>query len=121
VFFDGHVVMGFLDWLEHERGCAATTRNQRLMALRAFFSYAGFLDCVHLATSLALAAIPAKKTPTTIADPLSEAALKALLQQPDTTTIAGRRNQVFDPTGWKTVRWESSTNALRTSQGCRCG
>jgi site-specific recombinase XerD len=92
---DRHVVMEFLDWLEHERGCAATTRNQRLMALRAFFSYAGFLDCAHLATSLALAAIPAKKTPGTIVEPLSEAALKALLQQPDTTTIAGRRNQVF--------------------------
>jgi site-specific recombinase XerD len=42
---DRHVVIEFLDWLQRERGCAATTRNQRLMALRAFFSYAGFLDC----------------------------------------------------------------------------
>jgi integrase/recombinase XerD len=38
---DRHVIIEFLDWLQHERGCAATTRNQRLMALRAFFAYAG--------------------------------------------------------------------------------
>ena len=92
---DRHVVIEFLDWLEHERGCAATTRNQRLMALRAFFAYAGFLDTAHLAVSLNLAAVPVKKVPGTIVPHLSEAALQTLLQQPDTTTPTGRRNQVF--------------------------
>jgi len=92
---DRHVVIEFLDWLQRERGCAATTRDQRLMALRAFFSYAGFLDCAHFSLSLELAAVPAKKTPGKIIDPLTERALQNLLQQPDTTTTAGRRNQVF--------------------------
>jgi len=55
---DRHVVIEFLDWLQRERRCAATTRNQRLMALRAFFSYAGFLDCAHVSLSLQLAASP---------------------------------------------------------------
>jgi integrase/recombinase XerD len=60
---DRHVIIEFLDWLQHQRGCAATTRNQRLMALRAFFSYAGFLDCAQVSLSLELAAVPAKKAP----------------------------------------------------------
>jgi site-specific recombinase XerD len=34
---DRAVVAGFLDWLEEARRCSASTRNQRLMALRAFF------------------------------------------------------------------------------------
>jgi integrase/recombinase XerD len=92
---DRHVIIEFLDWLQRERGCADTTRNQRLMALRSFFSYAGFLDCAHVALSLELAAVPAKNAPGKIVEWLPEAALQALLQQPDTTTTAGRRNQVF--------------------------
>jgi site-specific recombinase XerD len=92
---DHEVVTGFLDWIERERGCSASTRNQRLMALRSFFAYAGFLDATHIALSLDLAAIPVKKTPGKIVEPLSETALQALLAQPDTTTITGRRNQVL--------------------------
>jgi integrase/recombinase XerD len=63
--------------------------------LRAFFSYAGFLDCAHVSLSLELAAVPAKKTPGKIIEALTETALQTLLRQPDTTTTAGRRNQVF--------------------------
>ncbi len=92
---DRDIVVGFLSWLEHDRGCSSATRNQRLMALRAFFSYAGVLDATHIALSLELAQVPAKKTPGRIVEPLTEDALQVLLAQPDTTTTAGRRNQVF--------------------------
>ena len=92
---DRHVVIEFLDWLETERSCAASTRNQRLMALRAFFAYAGFLDTAQVAVGLELKAVPAKKTPETIVPHLSDAALQAFLDQPDTTTPTGRRNKVF--------------------------
>ena len=33
-------ILGFLSWLETERGCSATTRNQRLSALSSFSNYA---------------------------------------------------------------------------------
>lgn len=92
---DRHVVIEFLDWLQRNRGCGAATRNQRLMALRTFFSYAGFLDCAYVSLSLELGAVPAKKTPGKIVESLTETALQTLLHQPDTTTTAGRRNQVF--------------------------
>jgi len=32
-------VLRFLDWLEAERGCSATTRNQRLAVIKSFCRY----------------------------------------------------------------------------------
>ena len=37
---DNQMITEFLDWLETERGCSITTRNQRLSALAAFSIYA---------------------------------------------------------------------------------
>ena len=37
---DSQVIIEFLDWLETDRGCSITTRNQRLSTLSAFASYA---------------------------------------------------------------------------------
>src|SRR5665648_615643 len=34
------LVTGFLDWLETERKCSISTRNQRLAAIHSFFRYA---------------------------------------------------------------------------------
>ena len=41
---DRDVIVGFIDWLEQERSCAPSTRNQRLMAFRSFLEYAGIID-----------------------------------------------------------------------------
>lgn len=38
--FDADFIADFLNWLEQERGCSVSTRNQRLAALRAFARYA---------------------------------------------------------------------------------
>ena len=43
------VILNFLDWLETDRHCSISTRNQRLMVLRSFFDYAGQLDCTQIA------------------------------------------------------------------------
>ena len=37
---DRDVILGFLTWLETARKCSASTRNQRLMALRSFLEFA---------------------------------------------------------------------------------
>ena len=39
--FNRKLILEYLDWLENVRNCGATTRNQRLMVIRAFFKYAG--------------------------------------------------------------------------------
>ena len=33
------LILEYLDWLETQRGCAISTRNQRLVALHSFFRY----------------------------------------------------------------------------------
>lgn len=37
--FSPGLVRDFLSWLEHDRECSISTRNQRLAALRSFFKY----------------------------------------------------------------------------------
>src|SRR5574344_2864838 len=37
--FSPELVREYLSWLEHDRGCSISTRNQRLAALRSFFKY----------------------------------------------------------------------------------
>ena len=37
--FNRETVLGFLDWLQKNRKCSNSTRNQRLAALHSFFRY----------------------------------------------------------------------------------
>ena len=59
---DQETLVGFLNWLEEERGCGPLTRNQRLAALRAFSEYAQNRD-FDAATCFrqAVLKVPAKK------------------------------------------------------------
>ena len=88
-------VLGYLDWLSQERGCGATSVNQRLMVLRSFFKYAGETDCAYAAFGIDVAAVPTRKAHGRKVDFLSEQALKALLAQPDARKRTGHRNQFF--------------------------
>ena len=74
------LIVDFLEWLQTERNCSATTRNHRLMVLRSFFKYAGKIDCSFEATSLLVTDIPKKNEPGKMVDYLSEKAFEVLLQ-----------------------------------------
>lgn len=89
------LVVGFLEWLQKDRNCSATTRNQRLMVLRSFFKYAGKVDCSFTAASLVVANIPKKNEPGKMVDYLSENAFEAFLQQPNTESAKGVRDLFF--------------------------
>lgn len=86
------MILGFLDWLEAERDCCASTRNQRLMALRSFFDYAGILDCAQIALSMSVQKIPSKNAQGKVVEFLSERALEVLLKQP----ILKQRSELRD-------------------------
>jgi site-specific recombinase XerD len=92
---DRPLILGFLEHLEIRRNCSVTSRNQRLMALRSFFKYAGMTDCVYAALYLTVGDIPLKKGIVKTVDFLSEEALSTLLSQPDTNRRIGMRNQFF--------------------------
>lgn len=53
-------LLEFLDWIETERKCSSSTRNQRLMVLRAFFDYAGIIDCAQTSLYMDSLNIPVK-------------------------------------------------------------
>lgn len=92
---DRDAILGFLTWLENVRKCSASTRNQRLMALRSFLEFAGQIDCTHTALYLSACNIPSKESHGRIVEFLTEPALIALLQQPNPSRQKDQRNLVF--------------------------
>lgn len=89
---DRHLVEGFLQWLETNRGCSAGTRNNRLAAIHAFYRYLQFETPYLLSRCQEILAIPSKKTQRKVMSYLTLDEMQALLAQPDTKTAAGRRD-----------------------------
>ena len=89
-------VLAFLDSLESNRGCGISTRNHRLAAIRAFFSYAAAMDITVVKFLDDIKKVPRKKNSSgTVTEYMSEAAIQAILAQPDVTTPKGRRDRFF--------------------------
>ena len=90
------VLTQFLDWLENDRGCSVSTRNQRLACIRAFYKYAGMMDFTLMAYRQELMKIPLKKVPVQlIVKYLDEDSLRILLRQPDSTKPKEFRNLFY--------------------------
>lgn len=85
----------FLSWLEVSRGCSMATRNQRLASIHAFFRYVQLEEPVHLFLCQKILAIPMKRSEQKIFNHLSLEAMKMILEQPDTTSLDGRRDLVL--------------------------
>ena len=84
-YLSREAVEGFLDYLEKTRRSGVSTRNHRLACIRSFVKYAGARDIGIQAYANDLCNIPVKKeTKTSAISYFSEAALKTILQQPDT-------------------------------------
>jgi len=86
------LVTGFLDWLETERKCGISTRNQRLAAIHSFFRYAQGEDPSGLYYFQKVLSIPIKKVAKTLVEHLTPEAVKLLLGQADKYTARGRRD-----------------------------
>src|SRR3990167_11535313 len=82
----------FLGWLETDRKCSISTRNQRLAAIHSFFRYMQAEEPEGIFNYQKIAAIPIKKGKKTVVDYLSPEAVKFLLEQPDKHTPKGRRD-----------------------------
>ncbi|MGD9569247.1 MAG: tyrosine-type recombinase/integrase [Sedimentibacter sp.] len=89
------MILEFLEWLQDFRNCSTSTRNQRLMALKSFFKYAATINPIYISIQLEVSKVPVKKAPEKVVEYLSEAELKTLLEQPDTTTLRGIRDSFF--------------------------
>lgn len=89
------VIYEFLAWLQNTRGCAASTKNHRLAALKSFFHYCAMEDPALMAIYMDVQKVRSQRVVRNRVEYMSETALKTLLEQPDVTTRCGMRNRFF--------------------------
>jgi len=89
------VVLGFLDYVQQQRGCSAQTRNARLAAIRSLFAYIGRQQPDLLAQCRQVRAIPLKRTDHASATYLEEAELQALMDSVNLDARTGIRDRAL--------------------------
>lgn len=88
-------ITAFLNYLEHDRGNNAKTRNTRLTAIRAVLTRALPDHPEHAGTITQALAIPPKRATRPIITFLTPAEVDALLAAPDQQTPTGRRDHAL--------------------------
>jgi integrase/recombinase XerD len=88
-------VLRFLDWLEAERGCSASSRNQRLAVIKSFCRYTAVEQPGHLDQVTQILAIRQKNTPAPQLGHLTGDEVKALLAEPGTASPRAVRDTVL--------------------------
>jgi site-specific recombinase XerD len=86
------LIVSFLEWVEIERKCSISTRNQRLAAIHSFFRYTQAEEPAGIFNFQKITSIPIKKAKKTVIEHLSPEAMKLLLEQSDKNTPKGRRD-----------------------------
>lgn len=92
---DKKLILDWLNWLETERSCSASTRNHRLSVIHAFCRYVQKEAPEHLYDLQKIFSIPSKKHPKPLVPYLTGDEMKFLLAQPDRSTKAGFRDSVL--------------------------
>ena len=92
---DVATIAEFLDHLEQDRENAVRTRNTRLAAIKAFFGFLEFRYPEHLNLAAQVRTIPVKKGEVPLIGSLSQTEMRALLNAPDTSTVAGTRDRAM--------------------------
>ncbi len=85
-------LLDFLEWLEVNRKCSISTRNQRLAAIHSFFRYVQAEEPAGIFNFQKIVAIPIKRANKKVVDYLTVDSIKLLLEQPDKHTLKGRRD-----------------------------
>jgi site-specific recombinase XerD len=130
---DSGLVIQYLNWLQKERNCSISTRNQRLAAIHAFFRYLQVQEPEYLFTCQRILQVPFKKSPQACIRHLTPEQIRVLLEQPDLQTKNGRRDVtllgVLYDTGARVqeicdlrvrdVRMEHPALVTLTGKGCK--
>ena len=88
-------VTKFLNWIENERGCSVSTRNQRMAALHSFLRYVQIYSPEYLCEFQKILSIPPKKTPQREIKFILFEDMKHILEMPDISTSKGRRDRMI--------------------------
>jgi len=87
-----NLVIRYLDWLQTERNCSVSTRNQRLAAVHAFFRYLQAQEPEYLFLCQKILQVPFKKNSKAIIQHLTPEQTTLLLKQPNPKIKTGRRD-----------------------------
>jgi site-specific recombinase XerD len=90
--FNYGIVRSFLQYLEEDRNCSITTRNQRLAAIRALVHFIGERSPEHIAWSNEIRSVPFKKSFESAITYLEKPEMDALLDAPNCKTPQGKRD-----------------------------
>lgn len=93
--FDTPGVRQFLDWLETKRRCKARTRNQRLAAIKAFFSYVASRAPEHLERCRQIRDLSTKRIEHESVRYLEEADMQAILNGIDPSAPDALRDKAL--------------------------
>ena len=93
--FNAERILGFLTWLETERGNSVRTRNARLAALRAFAQYVALRCPPTLELAQGILAVPMKRFEKPLLGFLAREEVQALLAAPPASTWCGRRDRIL--------------------------
>lgn len=107
------LIGAFLDDLQSARGNTARSRNLRLTAIRSFFRYAAYEAPAHAALIQRVLAIPNKRFEKKLVGFLTRPEITALLDVPDLTGWAGRRDRALLLLAIQTGLRVSEITALR--------
>ena len=92
---DALVVASFLDHLEHARGNAIATRNNRLAAVHSLFGWASLHHPEHAASIQRVLAIPPKRVERNLVTFLTEEEVNVLIATCNRDTWTGRRDHAM--------------------------
>lgn len=85
-------VLDFINWLKTVRGSSASTCNQRLGAIHAFFEYVQYELPEKIQLCQDVLGTKTAKAPQAVINYLTLDGIKAILTMPDTATKSGRRD-----------------------------
>lgn len=92
---DPERVRAFLRWLAEERGCKASTRNQRLAALKSFARYVASRAPEHLDRCRQIRELPRARTEQKEVEYLDSDEIARVVQAPEPNDIAGLRDRAL--------------------------
>jgi integrase/recombinase XerD len=115
---DAPVVLGFLNYLEQERGNSVRSRNIRLSAIRSFFRLVALRDPDSLGIVTRVLAIPMKREDQKLIGYLTRPEVQALLAAPDRSKWVGRRDHALLLTLYNSGARVSEITTLKRDQVC---
>jgi integrase/recombinase XerD len=115
---DAPAVLGFLDYLEQQRGNSVRSRNIRLSAIRSFCRVVALREPDSLGMVTRVLAIPMKREDRKLIGYLTRTEMQALLAAPDPSKWSGRRDHALLLTLYNSGARVSEVTALKREQVC---